>query len=171
MNLVSLILLIRPPFDKGAFCYIYFLRNEMGLGLEIIFVFDKEEPLWQYLDLRDRCHFDGREGLNLVMTGDGMEHDDRLLCQIERVLHIDLKILDFWNFYEEYIDLEVLRSNLVQLKNALKNQPDFYKKIAYGHDIEEGYLKEKFVEDVNFLIERLDLNIINGAEKVMFVSS
>ncbi|MDC8099364.1 hypothetical protein [Chryseobacterium rhizosphaerae] len=105
------------------------------------------------------------------MTGDGMEDDDRLLCQMERVLHIDLKILDFWNFYEEYIDLEVLKSNLVQLKNALKNQPDFYKKITYGHDIEEGYLKEKFVEDVNFLIERLDLNIINGAEKVMFVSS
>jgi hypothetical protein len=143
----------------------------MGLGLEISFVFDKEEPLWEYLNLRDQYRFDGRNGLNLVMTGDGLEDDDRLLYQIERVLCIDLKILDFWNFYEEYIDLEILKSNLIQLSNGLKNQPDFYKKIAYGHDIEDGYLKEKFAEDVNFLIERLDLNIINGAEKVMFVSS
>ena len=143
----------------------------MGLGIEISFVFDKEEPLWQYLNLRDQYRFDGRDGLNLVMTDESPEDDDRLLYQIERVLHIDLKILDFWTFYEEYIDLDILKSNLVQLKNALKKQPDFYKKIAYGHDIEEGYLREKFAEDVNFLIERLDLNIINGAEKVMFVSS
>lgn len=142
----------------------------MGLGLEISFVFDKEEPLQQYPDFWEQYGFDGRNGLNLVMTGDGPEDDDRLLCQIERVLHIDLKILDFWNFYEEYIDLEVLRSNLTQLQDALKNQPDFYKKIAYGHDIEEGYLKEKFAEDVSFLIERLDLNRINGAERVMFVT-
>lgn len=143
----------------------------MGLGLEISFVFDKEEPLWQYLDLRDQYRFDGRDGLNLVMTDESPENDDRLLYQIERVLHIDLKILDFWTFYEEYIDLDILKSNLVQLKNALKKQPDFYKKIAYGHDIEDGYLREKFAEDVNFLIERLNLNIINGAEKVMFISS
>lgn len=143
----------------------------MGLGLEISFVFDKEESLWQYLNLRDQYCFDGRDGLNLVMTGDGLEDDDRLLCQIERVLHMDLKILDFWNFYEEYIDVEILKSNLIQLNDALKNQPDFYKKIAYGHDIEDGYLRGNFAEDVNFLIERLNLNIINGAEKVMFVSS
>ncbi|WP_300687231.1 hypothetical protein [Chryseobacterium sp.] len=98
------------------------------MGLEISFVFDKEEPLWQYFDLRDQYHFDGRDGLNLVMADESPEDDDRLLYQIERVLHIDLKILDFWTFYEEYIDLEVLKSNLVQLKNALKNQPDFYKR-------------------------------------------
>lgn len=142
----------------------------MGLGLEINFVFDKEEPLEQYLALRDQYHFDGRDGLNLVMSGDGTEDDDRLLWQMARALCTDMKILDFWEFYEEYIDLELLKSNLVQIQEALKTQPEFYKKIAYGHDVEEGYLKEKFAEDISFLIERLNMNMINGAEKVMFVT-
>ncbi|MFN1215669.1 hypothetical protein ACKW6Q_01670 [Chryseobacterium kwangjuense] len=142
----------------------------MGLGLEISFVFDKEEPLQQYLALRDQYHFDGRDGLNLVMSGDGTDDEDRLLWQMERALATDMKILDFWKFYEEYIDLELLKSNLIQIQEALKTQPEFYKKIAYGHDVEEGYLKEKFAEDVGFLIERLNMNIINGAEKVMFVT-
>lgn len=142
----------------------------MGLGLEIDFVFDKEEPLQQYLALRDQYHFDGRDGLNLVMSGDGTDDEDRLLWQMERALATDMKILDFWEFYEEYIDLELLKSNLIKIQKALKIQPEFYKKIAYGHDVEEGYLKEKFAEDVSFLIERLNMNIINGAEKVMFVT-
>lgn len=143
----------------------------MGLGLEISFVFDKDEPLQQYLTLRDQYHFDGRNGLNLVMTGEGTEDDDRLLRQIERALQIDLNVLDFWSFYEEYIELETLKSVLFQLQSKLKVQPGFYKKIAYGLDIEEAYLKENFAKDINFLIERLDMNIMNGAEKVMFVTS
>ncbi|KFF03135.1 hypothetical protein [Chryseobacterium luteum] len=143
----------------------------MGRGLEISFVFDKKEPLQQYLELMEQYHFDGRDGLNLVMSGDdGLEGDDRLLWQIETALDMDLKVLDFWNFYEEYIDLKFLKSNLAQLRNTLRSQPDFYKKIAYGHDVEEGYLKERFAEDIHFLIARLDLNIINGSEKVMFVT-
>ncbi|WP_080779839.1 hypothetical protein [Chryseobacterium phocaeense] len=142
----------------------------MGLGLEISFVFDKEEPLQQYLALRDQYHFDGRDGLNLVMSGDGTDDEDRLLWQMERALATDMKILNFWEFYEEYIDLKLLKSNLMQIREALKIKPEFYKKIAYGHDVEEGYLKEKFAEDVSFLIERLNLNMMNGAEKVMFVT-
>lgn len=142
----------------------------MGLGLEIDFVFDKEEPLQQYLALRDQYHFDSRDGLNLVMSGDGTDDEDRLLWQMDRALATDMKILDFWEFYEEYIDLELLKSNLIKIQKALKTQPEFYKKIAYGHDVEEGYLKEKFAEDVGFLIERLNMNIMNGAEKVMFVT-
>lgn len=142
----------------------------MGLGLEISFVFDKEEPLQQYLALRDQYHFDGRDGLNLVMSGDGTDDEDRLLWQMERALATEMKILDFWEFYEECIDLKLLKSNLIQIQEALKIQPEFYKKIAYGHDVEEGYLKEKFAEDVSFLIERLNLNMMNGAEKVMFVT-
>ncbi|KXH85056.1 hypothetical protein [Chryseobacterium kwangjuense] len=142
----------------------------MGLGLEIDFVFDKEEPLQQYLALRDQFHFDARDGLNLLMSGDGTDDEYRLLWQMERALATDMKILDFWEFYEEYIDLELLKSNLIQIQEALKIQPEFYKKIAYGHDVEEGYLKEKFAEDVSFLIERLNMNIMNRAEKVMFVT-
>jgi hypothetical protein len=68
----------------------------MGFGLEIYLIFDVKEPFEKYLELRDRYNFDHRNGLNLIMTGDGDAGDeDRLLRQVEKVLNIDLTLLDF----------------------------------------------------------------------------
>lgn len=146
----------------------------MGLGLEIYLIFDVKEPFEKYLELRDRYHFDHRNGLNLMMTGDGDPGDaDRLLRQVEKVLNINLTLLDFWDYTEEYegfTTIEPLRMKLIELEHALAKNPEFYKKISWGHDIEEGYLKENFIKDVRFLIERLNLNLENGASHVKYIS-
>lgn len=146
----------------------------MGLGLEIRWSFDMKEPFQPYLDLKNKYQFDHRDGLNLVMTGadavDAADDEMRLLRQIEKVLEIDISILDFWEKYEEFIEIEPLRSNLIELEIALTKKPEFYQKICWGNDIESRYLKSKFIKDVRFLIERLDLNILNGASSVKYIS-
>ncbi|MFC3161454.1 hypothetical protein SAMN05443633_101540 [Chryseobacterium arachidis] len=146
----------------------------MGLGLEVYFVFDVEESHQQYIQLREQYNFDHRNGLNLIMTGedayDAGDDEMRLLRQIEKILEIDLGILDFWEEYEEFIEIEPLRLKLIELETALVKNTDFYKKICWGKDIEDRYLKNNFVMDVRFLIERLNLNIKNGASKVKYIS-
>ncbi|MCA6065758.1 hypothetical protein JI747_001125 [Chryseobacterium sp. RG1] len=146
----------------------------MGLGLEINFVFDVKEPFEHYLYLKDKYQFDNRNGLNLVMTGEGDDDagDDemRLLRQIEDVLQIDLRLLDFWEEYEEFIEIELLQSKLIELEGALVKTPEYYHKICWGHDIENGYLKDNFLKDVRFLIERLNFNRVNGASRVKYIS-
>lgn len=146
----------------------------MGFGLEIYLIFDVEEPFEKYMELKDRYLFDHRNGLNLMMTGEGDAGDeDRLLRQVEKVLNIDLTLLDFWDYadeYEGYISIKPLYMKLIELEDVLVKNSDFYKKICWGHDIENGYLKNNFLQDVQFLIERLNLNLKNGATLVKYIS-
>lgn len=78
--------------------------------------------------------------------------------------------MDFWEEYEEFIEIEPLRLKLIELETLLVKNTDFYKKICWGKDIEERYLKDNFLKDVRFLIERLNFNIANGANKVKYIS-
>lgn len=146
----------------------------MGFGLEIYFVFDVEEPRKEYSELVSRYDFDHRNGLNMMMSGedayDTADDEMRLLRQIEKVLEIDLGILDFWEEYEKFIEIEHLRLKLIELETKLVKNTDFYKKISWGKDIEGRYLKKNFITDIRFLIERLNLNIKNGASKVKYIS-
>ncbi|MGH1516271.1 hypothetical protein [Chryseobacterium sp. JK1] len=148
----------------------------MGFGLEIYLIFDIKESFDEYLELKNRYLFDHRNGLNLIMTGDDYVDagdEERLLRQIEKVLDVDLTLLDFWYYTEEYegfISIDSLYVKLVELENALSKNPEFYKKICWGHDIEEEYLKDTFLRDVRFLIERLMLNLQNGASLVKYIS-
>lgn len=146
----------------------------MGFGLEIYLIFDVEEPFEKYMELKDRYLFDHRNGLNLMMTGEGDAGDkDRLLRQVEKVLNIDLTLLDFWDYadeYEVYISIKPLYMRLIELEDVLVKNSEFYKKICWGHDIENGYLKDNFLQDVRFLIERLNLNLKNGATLVKYIS-
>ncbi len=146
----------------------------MGLGLEICFIFDVEEPLSLYLELKDRYFFEPRNGLNLIMTGNGDAGDEnRLLRQVEKVLNVDLKWLDFWDYtedYEGFISVQHLYAKLIDLENALVKNPEFFQKVSWGHGIEKGYLKDNFLKDIRFLIERLHLNMGNGASFVKYVS-
>lgn len=147
----------------------------MSLGLEIYFVFDVEEPQKQYQELIDLYDFDNRNGLNLVMTGedaiDVLDDEIRLLRQIEKVLQLDLNLLDFWKEYDKFIEIKSLRLKLLELESALVKNPEFYQKIHGIHDIIKKYLKNNFLKDIRFLIERLNLNIENGASKVKYISN
>ncbi|WP_147436462.1 hypothetical protein [Chryseobacterium sp. 7] len=109
-----------------------------------------------------------------MMTGDGDAGDeDRLLRQVEKVLNVDLTLLYFWDYTEEYegfTSIEPLRIKLIELEYALAENPEFYKRISWGHDVEEGYLKDSFIKDVRFFIERLNLNLENGASQVKYIS-
>ena len=148
----------------------------MGFGLEIYLIFDIQEPLDKYLELKDHYLFDHRNGLNLIMTGDDYVDagdEERLLRQVEKVLEVDLTLLDFWYYTEEYegfISIESLYIKLIELENALLKNPEFYQKICWGHDIENEYLKDVFLKDIRFLIDRLQLNLENGASLVKYIS-
>lgn len=151
-----------------------------GLGLEIRFIFDKSEPSKKFLELKHKYNFDDRNGLNLIMTGQDMYevaedngYNERLIRMLEKNLNIDLSILDYWNYCnddenDDFIDLDLLLSKLFELKNNIENNPSYYKKIIYGFDIENDYLKEGLLNDINYLIERINFNIENGAKKVRF---
>lgn len=148
----------------------------MGFGLEIYLIFDIQEPLDKYLELKDHYLFDHRNGLNLIMTGDDYVDagdEERLLRQVEKVLEVDLTLLDFWYYTEEYegfISIESLYIKLIELENVLLKNPEFYQKICWGHDIENEYLKDVFLKDIRFLIARLQLNLENGASLVKYIS-
>lgn len=143
----------------------------MGLGLEIYFLFDKEEPIEKIQLLTNYCDFDMRNGLNLIMTGvdcwEILNDEETLLKRIEKELEINLSILDFWSNQDEF-NIHTLIEILTNLKWKLNDNPMFYKKIDYGFDIAEQYLKSKFLNDIDFLLERLTLNVENGATKVKY---
>lgn len=147
----------------------------MGLGLEINFYFDKEEPSDKIKSISD-YDFDSRDGLSLIMTGrdstEVLDENERLLKLIEKQLNLDLSLLDYWNndVYEQDINLNNLLDMLVKLKLKIIENPEFYKKIAYGFDIEERYLKSTFISDIEFLIERINCNISNGATTIKYES-
>ncbi|MDY0089550.1 MAG: hypothetical protein RBR78_04205 [Flavobacteriaceae bacterium] len=142
-----------------------------AVGLELKFIFDKIEPIEKYLELREKYNFDARNGLNLIMTGEHwseIEDEGRLMTMLEKKLNIDLSILDYWNEDDNgnFVDLDLLLPKLVEFKNCIQNNPDFYKEILYN--IEDYYLKEQLKRDIEFLIERVNFNIQNGAKKVRF---
>ncbi|GAA5090541.1 hypothetical protein GCM10023210_16750 [Chryseobacterium ginsengisoli] len=147
----------------------------MSLGLEIYFVFDVEEPQSEYSELIRYYDFDHRNGLNTVITGedaiDVLDDEIRLLRQIEKVLQLDLTLLDFWKEYDKFIEIKSLRLKLLELEAELVKNPEFYQKIYGIHDIIKKYLKNNFLQDIRFLIERLNLNIENGASKVKYISN
>ena len=64
----------------------------MGLGVEIIFVFDVEEPSEIFYELQNKFDFDGRNGLNLLMSGQDaievIDDYDRLMRMLEKKLNI-----------------------------------------------------------------------------------
>lgn len=141
----------------------------MGLGIDIYLHFDKTEPI-EKIEAIKFHGFDARDGLNLLMTGIDyieVENEKRLLNIIEKQLNIDLSLLDFWK-HEEGIDIYLLKGTLMELKSKIEANPKFYKDIHYGFDIEEIYLKSKFLRDINYMLDRLNINIENGAEKVKF---
>lgn len=141
----------------------------MGLGIDIYLYFDKKEPIEKIRALSFH-KFDPRDGLNLVMTGiDYIEIEDekRLLNLIEKQLKIDLSLLDYWKHKDE-IDIHLLTNTLMELKSKMEANPEFYKNISYGFDIEEGYLRSRLLKDVDYMLQRLTINIENGAKKVKF---
>lgn len=141
--------------------------------MEILFSFDKEEPLNTYIDLRDKYGFDDRDGLSLIMLGiDAYEVGDknRLIHQIECQLNIDLALLDYWNneTYSKYIEIDKVKNTLRIVRNQIIRQPLFYENIHYDSNIASQYLKHHFLNDINFLIDRMEMNQYNGAEKVKY---
>lgn len=145
----------------------------MGLGIEIHFIFDVEEPINEIKVLNSYYDFDMRDGLNLIMTGidylEVLEENDRLLKRLEKELNLNLSILDFWLNQEEF-NIDSLLKTLTELKSKIEDNPKFNENIDYGFDIEESYLKSKFLNDINFLIKRLKINIENGATKIKYES-
>lgn len=51
---------------------------------------------------------------------------------------------------------------------CIEIKPNFYQEIVYSFDIGKRYLKENLIKDIEFLIERINFNIQNGARKVRF---
>ncbi|WP_430401576.1 hypothetical protein [Fluviicola sp.] len=151
-------------------------KQVMALGIEIFFLFDKEEPVEKIKTLKSLYNFDIRNGLCLIMTGQDqseiLDNEERLLKLIEKQLKIDLSLLDYWHdeVFENEININKLNETLVKLKSKIKDNPEFYKKINYCFDIEKSYLQNKFSSDVDFLIERLNINIENGSTKVRYES-
>ena len=141
--------------------------------MEIQFSFDKEEPLDTYIDLIDKYNFDNRNGLSLIMLGvDAYEagNNNRLIHQIEYQLDINLALLDYWNneTHGKYIEIDKVKNTLKIIKNQIIQQPLFYENIQYDFNIIGQYLKHQFLNDINFLIDRMEMNQYNGAEKVKY---
>lgn len=141
--------------------------------MEIRLIFDKKEPLDKFFELKNKYNFDDRNGLNYVMVGvswSEIEDENRLIHQIERNLNLNLSLLDYWNdeVYDNELEIEQVLSTLKNLKTKLEENQNFYKKIKYGFDIEKRYLKNEFSNDVNFLIDRLEMNKNNGAKKLKY---
>ena len=141
--------------------------------MEIHFVFDKEEPVDTFINLIKKYSFDSRDGLNVIMLGlDAYEvgDDNRLIHQLERQLDIDLALLDYWNIetHDKYIPIHVIKNVLEITKNRITQQPQFYENIQYDFNTTKQYLQRQFLNDINFLIERLRMNQHNGAQKVKY---
>lgn len=141
--------------------------------MDIQFIYDKSEPLDIFIDLRDKYGFDNRDGLSLLMIGlDAYEvgDDNRLIHQLERQLDIDLALLDYWNIetYDQYMPIDPIKNVLEITKKQIARQPQFYENIQYDFNTTKQYLQRQFLNDINFLIERMERNQLNGAQKVKY---
>lgn len=141
--------------------------------MEIRFIFDKEEVFNELVELKSKYNFDDRNGLNYIMIGEHwseIEEENRLIHQIERILNIELSLLDYWNpkVIENELEIEDVKKVLENLKKQIEQNPSFYEKINYGFNLKERYFKNQFLNDVDFLIERINLNRMNGAKTLRY---
>ena len=141
--------------------------------MEIRFIFDKKELYSELVELKSKYNFDDRNGLNYIMIGEHwseIEEENRLIHQIERILNIELTLLDYWNptVFENELEIEDIQKVLQNLKKQIEQNPNFYEKINYGFNLKERYFKNQFLSDVAFLIERMKINKANGAQKVSY---
>lgn len=141
--------------------------------MDIQFIYDKTEPLDIFIDVRNKYGFDDRDGLSLIMLGlDAYEvgDDNRLIHQLERQLDIDLALLDYWNIetYDQYMPIDPIKNVLEITKKQIARQPQFYENIQYDFNTTKQYLQRQFLNDINFLIERMERNQLNGAQKVKY---
>ena len=141
--------------------------------MEIRFIFDKKEAISELVELKSKYNFDDRNGLNYIIVGEHwseIEDKHRLIYQIERLLNIDLSLLDYWNpkVFENELKIDDVQKVLENLKNKIEQNPNFYEKINYGFNLKENYFRSQFLSDVSFLIERMNLNKTNGAQKVSY---
>ena len=141
--------------------------------MEIRFIFDKKEVFSELVKLKSKYNFDDRNGLNYIMIGEHwseIEEENRLIHQIERILNIELTLLDYWNpkVFENELEIEDVKKVLENLKKQIEQNPNFNEKINYGFNLKERYFKNQFLSDVVFLIERMNINKTNGAKKVSY---
>ncbi|MEP6932110.1 MAG: hypothetical protein ABI850_18955 [Flavobacterium sp.] len=141
--------------------------------MEIHFVFDKKEPFNTVSELKSKFEFDGRNGLNYIMFGEHwseIEDQNRLIHQIESVLNVNLSLLDYWNddVYDKELEIQDVQKVIENLKNQIESNPNFYQNISYGFNIVESYFKKQFLNDINYLIQRFEINIDNGAKKIKY---
>lgn len=141
--------------------------------MDIQFIYDKTEPLDIFIDVRNKYGFDDIDGLSLIMLGlDAYEvgDDNRLIHQLERQLGIDLALLDYWNIetHDQYIPIDAIKNVLEITKKQIARQPQFYENIQYDFNTTKQYLQRQFLNDINFLIERMERNQLNGAQKVKY---
>lgn len=141
--------------------------------MDIQFIYDKTEPLDIFIDVRNKYGFDDRDGLSLIMLGlDAYEvgDDNRLIHQLERQLDIDLALLDYWNIetYDQYMPIDPIKNVLEITKKQIARQPQFYENIQYDFNTTKQYLQRQFLNDIHFLIERMERNQLNGAQKVKY---
>lgn len=141
--------------------------------MEIRFIFDIKEPLDDLKELKAKYNFDNRNGLDFVMIGEHwseIEEENRLLHQIERILNINLSLLDYWNpeVYDNELEINDLQKVLEDLKKQIEKNPAFFENINYGFNLNERYLKSQFLSDINFLIERIYMNKTIGAKRIKY---
>ena len=110
--------------------------------MEIRFIFDKKEVISELVELKSKYNFDDRNGLNYIIVGEHwseIEDEHRLIYQIERILNIDLSLLDYWNpkVFENELKIDDVQKVLENLKNKIEQNPNFYEKINYGFNLKE----------------------------------
>lgn len=123
--------------------------------MEIRFIFDKKEVFSELVKLKSKYNFDDRNGLNYIMIGEHwseIEEENRLIHQIERILNIELTLLDYWNpkVFENELEIEDVKKVLENLKKQIEQNPNFNEKINYGFNLKERYFKNQFLSDVVF---------------------
>ena len=141
--------------------------------MEIRFIFDIKEPAYQLNELKLKYNFDDRNGLNFVMLGEHwseIEDENRLIHQIERSLNINLSLIDYWNpkVCDNELEIGDIQKVLEDLKKRIEENSTFYENISYGFNLKERYLKNQFLSDINFLIERIEMNMNNGAKRLKY---
>lgn len=141
--------------------------------MEIRFIFDEKEAYNELVQLKAKYDFDDRNGLSNVMIGEHwseIEEDNRLIHQIESILNIELSLLDYWSLkvFDSELEIDDVQEVLIDLKSQIQQKPTFYHEINCRFDLKELYFKSQFIRDINFLIERIEISKINGAQKIKY---
>lgn len=125
-------------------------------------------------DLVKEFNYDSRKGLNTIVFGihyTEIEEPYRLLHQIEKALDFNLSKLDYWNSEvdADFTDLSEFKEFLENLKTKLTQNADFYNNIQC-REFEDNYLKNGFLNDVEFLIELCKLYLKFSAKEIQLES-